>query len=188
MLIKNHHIHCASNTDKTVVRAVQSVPSVFIWSRAKVILVRAMYERILVGTDGSEYARAALDSAIGFAKIFGSKLLIVTAFTGYPDPKAPVADAPPPLYMSAEVRDRVSTVLRRAKERAEIKGVEAVETKLLLTADNPGVAIVKAAEESGTSLIVVGSRGLTGIKRILLGSVASYVAEYAGCDVHIARA
>lgn len=147
-----------------------------------------MYERILVGIDGSEYARAALDSAIGFAKVFGSELLIVTAFTGYPDPTAPTADAPPPLYMSPEAQERVSTVLRRAKERAEIKGVEAVETKLLLTADNPGTALVKAAEEESASLIVVGSRGLTGIKRVLLGSVASYVSEYAGCDVHIARA
>lgn len=146
-----------------------------------------MYEKILVGEDGSEYARAALDSAIGIAKAFGSELLIVTAFTGPPDSKAPITNSPPPLYISPEARERVNAVLRRGKARAERAGVVSVETKLILTADSPGTAIVKEAEAAGASLIVVGSRGLTGIKRILLGSVASYVVEYAGCDVHVVR-
>ena len=146
-----------------------------------------MYEKILVGVDGSEYADAALENAIELAKAFKSTLLIVNAYTAPPVSKGTISEFPPPLYISPEALEGVKSVLEKSQEHAKRAGVASVETKLILTADNPGTAIIKEAETAGASLIVVGSRGLTGIKRVILGSVASYVAQYAHCNVHIVR-
>ena len=52
----------------------------------------------------------------------------------------------------------------------------------------PADEIVRAAEEAGADLIVVGTRGMTGLRRLLLGSVARRVLYRAKCSVLIARA
>jgi nucleotide-binding universal stress UspA family protein len=52
---------------------------------------------------------------------------------------------------------------------------------------SPSVAIVTAAEEIGADLIIVGTRGKTGLKRVLLGSVAEAVVRLAGCSVLVVR-
>jgi nucleotide-binding universal stress UspA family protein len=146
-----------------------------------------LFEKILVGVDGSVYSHAALENAIKLAKVFKSKLLIVNVYTAPPVSKGDTKEYPPPLYISPETLEGVKTALKKDQEFAMSAGVASAEVKFILTADNPGAAIIKEAKASGISLIIVGSRGLTGIKRVLLGSVASYVAEYAHCDVHIVR-
>ena len=52
---------------------------------------------------------------------------------------------------------------------------------------HPADAIIQVAETEGTNLIVIGSRGLGGVQRFLMGSVSARVAQHAPCNVYIAR-
>jgi nucleotide-binding universal stress UspA family protein len=67
-------------------------------------------------------------------------------------------------------------VLARAARELEAEGVE-VDTRA--REGDPARLIIEAAEELGAELIVVGSRGLTGLERFLLGSVSSKLAQHA---------
>jgi nucleotide-binding universal stress UspA family protein len=65
------------------------------------------------------------------------------------------------------------------------EGTETVESHLLL--GRPDAAIVWLAEELGAGLLVVGSRGLGGIRRVLIGSVSDSVVRHAHCSVMVIR-
>ena len=141
-----------------------------------------MATSIVVGTDGSEPAERALDEAIAIALRDGAALHIVTAF---PDPaiireQFTSSAKTEPVHL-AEVADRVLT---RAARRAEEKGVKA-ETHA--RESDPAAAIIEVADAQKADLIVVGSRGLSGIQRFLLGSVSTKVSAHAHCSVMIVR-
>ena len=76
-------------------------------------------------------------------------------------------------------------MLKRAARDAVSQGIE-VETHA--REGQPAEVIIDVAKQVQADLIVVGSRGLTGIKRFLLGSVSSKVSEHASCSVMIVRA
>jgi nucleotide-binding universal stress UspA family protein len=143
--------------------------------------------KIMVGVDGSIYAEHALDVAIEIAKLYNSRLIIVTVYSqlhylGYITSLKP--DIP------KDVVQTLNTMLSKYKERAKGAGVEEVETELLSIYKNlmsVGAMLVLEAEKIGCDAIVVGTRGFTGVKRTLLGSVADYVLKNAHCDVHIVR-
>jgi nucleotide-binding universal stress UspA family protein len=150
---------------------------------------------ILVAVDGSKPAEAALEVAIEIARCRGASLLIVSIYIPSatslmpnipPFPRMPT-DLP---YASAETsRDAIESIkqmLRCYGEKAEKAGVK-TESKVISLFDTVGAGIIMESEKRGASLIVVGSRGLTGIKRTLLGSVADHVIKNARCDVYVAR-
>jgi len=135
----------------------------------------------MVGVDGSEDAESALEKGIELAKKFDARLLIVTVIT-YPRPT--------PDIIIAGVIDtsKLEVMLAKYVEKAKKEGLKIVESKLLEeVANEAGSMLVKEAKAQGCALLIVGSRGTTGIKRTLLGSVAGYVAEYTHCDVMITR-
>ncbi|MFL5895449.1 MAG: universal stress protein [Thermoleophilaceae bacterium] len=142
-----------------------------------------MARTIVVGTDGSEPAERALREAVAIAAREGGRLHLVTA---YPDPamiKERITSGATTASMNlSEVAD---TVLARGARQAAEQGVE-VETHA--AEGDPAAVIIDTAKEQGADLIVVGNRGLTGIRRFLLGSVSSKVSEHAGCSVMIVRA
>lgn len=141
-----------------------------------------MASSIVVGTDGSEPADRALDEAIGIALRDGATLHIVSAF---PDPaiirERFTSSAKTESVNLSEVADGVLT---RAARRAEEKGVNA-DTHA--RESDPAAAILEVADAQNADLIVVGSRGLSGIQRFLLGSVSSKVSAHASCSVMIVR-
>jgi nucleotide-binding universal stress UspA family protein len=141
-----------------------------------------MATSIVVGTDGSEPAERALDEAIAIALRDGAALHIVTAF---PDPaiirEQITSSAKTESVNLSEVAD---TVLSRAARRAEEKGVKA-ETHA--RESDPAAAIIEVADAQKADLIIVGSRGLSGIQRFLLGSVSSKVSAHAHTSVMIVR-
>lgn len=141
-----------------------------------------MAESIVVGTDGSEHAERALDEAVAIALRDGAALHIVTAF---PDPaimrEKITSGASAHSVNLSEVAD---AVLARAAEHAQERGV-AAETHSRET--DPAEAILEVASAQNADLIVVGSRGLSGFQRFLLGSVSAKVSEHAQCSVMIVR-
>ena len=145
------------------------------------------YRRVLVGTDGSERASAAVRHAAGLARATGAELLVVTAYTTDPLHERQLADAreqaPEELRWmitdAGEAEDRLASARRIAAE----EGVEQVRTRTEHGA--PADVLIDTAEELLADLIVVGNRGMAGAGRFLLGSVPNKVSHHAPCDVLI---
>jgi nucleotide-binding universal stress UspA family protein len=140
---------------------------------------------IVVGTDGSEPADEAVRQATDMASREGARLHLVTA---YPDPqilRERTTGTGGGAYTIVDLREVAESLVQRAARDALSKGVE-VETHV--REGQPAEVIIDVANQEQADLIVVGSRGLTGIKRYLLGSVSSKVSEHAPCSVMIVRA
>ncbi|HDI46379.1 MAG TPA: universal stress protein [Candidatus Methanomethylia archaeon] len=144
-----------------------------------------MYKTILAGVDGSEYSEAALDVAIDLAKKYGSKLIIATVYAA---PAEMMGFIPPyPPKVPDEIKSKLEEMLAKYREKASKEGVTDVETKIIPAWEKAGAGLVTEAERSGCALLVIGTRGLTGLKRTLLGSVADYVVKHSHCDVLVVR-
>ena len=140
---------------------------------------------IVVGTDGSKPADEAVRQATDMASREGARLHLVTA---YPDPqilRERTTGTGGGAYTIVDLREVAESLVQRAARDALSKGVE-VETHV--REGQPAEVIIDVANQEQADLIVVGSRGLTGIKRYLLGSVSSKVSEHAPCSVMIVRA
>lgn len=145
-----------------------------------------MYQHILVPIDGSETAQHALKVAIRLAKEQQSELLIVHVISeisislpegGY------VPDA------QEAFRESGREILRQAEADARKAGVT-VQTKLLEIerfGQNAADMIVAEAENQGADLIVIGSHGRRGVRRLLLGSIAEGVMRIASRPVLLIR-
>jgi nucleotide-binding universal stress UspA family protein len=145
--------------------------------------------KILVATDGSEEADLALTTAADLAEKTDSELHVAFVF-----PTAVQLPFPRPiLARPAEVQEReleaamhqAQEFLDRQVERVKNEGVSVAETHLVR--GQPDREIVHIGEETGAGLIVMGSRGLGGIRRALMGSVSDSVVRHAHCPVLIVR-
>ena len=141
-----------------------------------------MYSSIVVGTDGSETAQRAVEEAIRLAGMLGSTLHIVSAYE--PVRGTRIAGAPKAaaeVWAMAPDAD-VQRVVEEAMAEARIHGVKACSHTL--TGD-PADAVLEIARKEDAELIVVGNRGMHGVKRVL-GSVPNKVSHQARCSVLIA--
>jgi nucleotide-binding universal stress UspA family protein len=87
-----------------------------------------------------------------------------------------------PAWLGDDERVAAEEVVRRAKERLQSTGV-AVQS--LARLGEPADALLAVAEELDADLVVVGNRGMSGVRRYLLGNVADRVAHHAPCSVYI---
>ena len=145
-----------------------------------------MFERIVVGTDGSDTATEAVRKAIELAKASGAKLDIVSACEPIPQSRVREEQGEVPGDVSYAVgpREDVNVTLENAVGMAKQGGVEAQPYP---REGDPADAILDVAEEKGADLIVVGNKGMTGAKRFLLGSVPNKISHHAPCGVFIVR-
>jgi nucleotide-binding universal stress UspA family protein len=143
-----------------------------------------MFNVIVVGTDGSPTAEAAVRQAGEIARLLGARIELVG---GYRESYAFAAGAGAEAYPANLAEDaRVATtgVVENAAEALRASGVE-VETHCM--GGDAADAIVDVAETSEADLIVVGSKGMKGSRRYLLGSVPNRVSHHAPCSVLIVR-
>ncbi len=139
---------------------------------------------ILVPMDFSEDSDAALGAALELAKSLGAKLHLIHAFEFPTYIGTPWGYSFPPGAFS-EARARAAELLAEREEKVSAEGVEcATETR----EGPPSEVIVEAAESIPADLIVMGTRGLTGVKHVLLGSVAERTLRYAPCPVMTVKA
>lgn len=145
-----------------------------------------MFERIVVGTDGSETAAEAVRQAVELARLAGGRLEIVSAYEPVPDARlrSESQQAPPDVQWTINPREDVDATLSAASRVAEDAGVQAA---VHARQGDPADAILDVAEETRADLIVVGNKGMTGAKRFLLGSVPNKVSHHAPCGVLIIR-
>jgi len=135
-------------------------------------------DQIVVGYDGSIYSKKALEKVKVLAEKFGSKVYVVhvvdTAVLSLSD-----VFASPSIL--ASLREKAEQLI---KEAVQLLGGNA-EGKVL--EGDPAHEIVKFAKEVNASLIVLGSRGLSTIRRVLMGSVSSRVVQESPIDVLIVK-
>ncbi|WP_460862713.1 universal stress protein [Nocardiopsis coralliicola] len=133
---------------------------------------------IVVGIDGSETSRAALDWAADAAQRRGMRLAAVHALS-MPEVAMPFAAAVR-INPSQEITDRVSVLLTAAAERVAERH-PGVRMRSEYSLQDPAPALIGAAE--GAAMAVVGSRGLGGVGSLFLGSVGDRVAAHAAVPV-----
>ncbi len=145
-----------------------------------------MFSSIVVGTDGSETARKAVQQATELAKQVGASISLVSAYEPVSNQRLreEKREVPKDLEWMVNPREDVSTTLEDAASQIRGLGIE-VETHA--REGDPADAILDVAEEQGADLIVVGNKGMTGAKRFLLGSVPNKVSHHAPCSVMIIR-
>ena len=145
-----------------------------------------MFDRIVVGTDGSETATEAVKTAIELAKLSKAKLEIVSAYE--PIPQSRLREESEGISgdvaHSVNPREDVQIVLGNAAAEAKKAQVEVVTHP---REGDPADAILDVAEENDADLVLVGNKGMTGARRFLLGSVPNKISHHAPCDVWIVK-
>jgi len=148
-------------------------------------------KKILVATDGSENAKRAIEVATILAKLYDSELIILNVIAAMVPPvysgkgvAIPATDYYSNYFEQTErsARKIVNEAVDKAKgERVNARGAE------LRTMSSIPEAILKNDSEENVNLIVVGTRGLGGFKKLLLGSASSAVVAHAHCAVLVIR-
>ena len=146
--------------------------------------------KILLATDGSEDAQLALSTAADLANSTNSELHVVTVAPGIPDPVYQIHEASLRYETYEEalqaIRAEAQRVLDEQVEKIEEAGGTVAQAHLRI-GERRDQAIVHLADEIGAGLIVMGSRGLGGLRRALMGSVSDSVVRHAHCPVLVVR-
>jgi len=147
--------------------------------------------RILLATDGSKYADAVVQFLLELPLPRQTEVIVITILQSHLEAwmKTPTLD----FRTNQELLDRLRTAeeaeARKITGKAEKQFREyGYKTASVVIRGGAGECIVAAAMEYNPDVVVLGSRGLTGIKSFLLGSVAERVARYSNCSVLIGRA
>jgi nucleotide-binding universal stress UspA family protein len=134
---------------------------------------------ILVPTDFSPHSEKALEVAKRLVKLTGGKIHLLHCFRINVGGISPYGIAVPEEF-SRELREAAAKKIEDLEQRIAADGIE-VEAHI--TSRFPSQAVSDLAEELGADLIVMGTRGTTGLKHILLGSVAERTLRIAPCPV-----
>jgi nucleotide-binding universal stress UspA family protein len=143
--------------------------------------------KVLLATDGSEEAGLAATAAINLVRSTDSELHVLTVGPGYPAYDVRVPE------VAEQLRRQTRRILDEQVEKIEQAGGEVAQAHLRLAEGHPGFErhpsddVVRAAEEIGAGLVVLGSRGRGGVRRALMGSVSDSVVRHAHCPVMVVR-
>ncbi len=132
---------------------------------------------ILLATDGSEFSSGAVREAIRFAQRCNSKLYVISVVETNPEFEI----YGPEVVEKIEKQTRVS--LEKVKEQADKEGVTC--EIIAHRGENASEFIIKEAERINANVIIMGRRGRSGIKRLMMGSVTALVIGGAPCDVFV---
>ena len=142
--------------------------------------------RILLAVDGSPYSAVAAESVLSRPWPKGTVVRVVSAVDTIVPPAAELwYDAGGSLEeANRQIVNQAEQLIDKVGETVRASGLT-VETAV--RRGDPRSVILDEAKEWGADLIVVGSHGYSGIKRLLLGSVAQSVVSHAPCSVEVVR-
>ena len=143
----------------------------------------APYRRVVVGTDGSETATAAVRQAAELAGATGAELVIVTAYIAAGASADPKGEAPEEIVWRLTDVGTAEEHADGARQIAHDAGAKHV--RIRAEKGDAADALIHVAEDTGAECIVVGSRGMSSTSRFILGSVPNKVSHHAPCDVLI---
>jgi universal stress protein A len=136
---------------------------------------------ILVPTDFSADAENALSTATELAKLFGAKIVVLHAYhVDIPVVSSMSGGYALPQGFYEDLQCQAAAQVEKLAKEAATEGIEATGIALQ---ESAAVAIAAQAESLPADLIVMGTRGLTGLKHVVLGSVAERVVRTAPCPV-----
>jgi nucleotide-binding universal stress UspA family protein len=135
-------------------------------------------ERILVAVDGSSESNAAVQMASRIAGALNAEVTLVHVVE---------IEELPTLIAEAEDKDHEEHGQLVLGSSIKLARAEGIDAKLVLRKGHPAGQILRFASEYKPNLIVMGSRGMTGAKGILMGSVSMSVSRKAACSVIIVR-
>ncbi len=141
----------------------------------------------MVAYDGSRDAATAVNLAASLSSKFNAELLLVHVFSSPAVGVSAASGMPGPDYRQMEeaMNEAGKKTLSQGLQLAAESGVKARGE--LIEAPSVVEAIVDYAARQGADLIVVGTRGMTGFKKLILGSVSSGLISHAHCPVLVAR-
>jgi nucleotide-binding universal stress UspA family protein len=142
------------------------------------------FPTIAAAIDGSPQGHAALDAAIDLAQHYGSELTVLAVapiIPVYVAPAEPLVLGGVPTSDLPRYRELVEAAVKQARA-AGVKSVSGVAYEGVVVDE-----ILMHLEKQAPSLVVLGSRGLSTGKRILLGSVSTAVVTHAPCPVLVVR-
>lgn len=143
-----------------------------------------MYKKILVPTDGSEFALKAEHAALEIAKLMGAEIVAVSIIENNFVNGLPLDD---------EVYE-LNSILKQDSEKniedfEHMDEEEHFDVKIssVIKEGSPAKEILKVAEEEDIDLIIIGSSGKSRFDKFLMGSVADKVSKHASCSVMVVR-
>ena len=139
--------------------------------------------KVLIGVDDSSHSAAAVAYVAGAAWPKATKFLVLSA-------AAPIFVGPGEIAAPDAIAQLLKEQEKYHKEIADsaagrLRKAGTVDARMVVA--DPRAALLDAARSEQVDLIVVGSHGRTGIKKLLLGSVASHVVTHAPCSVLVVR-
>jgi len=151
-----------------------------------------MYSKILVGIDGSEYSRNAVNYALDLVVKYGSELFllaIVPSKVHHGDSSGVFGMVTPAYFdeYKKEAEKWFEEIINHINKETTIDSSTRVKSEVITTPFSTPASILNYAEERDVDLIVIGTRGNSGFKKRLLGSVASDVVTYAYCPVLVVK-
>lgn len=133
-------------------------------------------KRILVAVDGSYFSEKVIQEAIEYALLLDAEVVFVYCHRKYPRlMKQPYRD-----HMISEIKDETDETVKPYLELLEDAGVPYIERFLETPA---GVAIAETAESEQCDMIIMGSRGLSNLQGLIIGSTTNRVLHLAKCSV-----
>ncbi|MGC2573792.1 MAG: universal stress protein [Candidatus Nitrosopolaris sp.] len=138
---------------------------------------KAIFSKILVAIDSSDASMDAADYATSMSQRYNAELYAFHVIHADVDLYGPHETS----EFTRNMRNEGEKYLNKVKVKANEKNIH-IKTEIISSKDIAG-GILDFAEENNIDLIVIGTRGRSGFKRLLLGSVASHVVTYAYCPV-----
>ena len=139
-----------------------------------------MFAKILVAVDGSESSKKAFDKSVFLAQKCNSKLYVVHVVLDWEYG----GDSAATFELIDELRSKGKELLERCKKQALQSNVQVA---ILLEQGDHSHEIIEVAKRKDCDLIIMGSRGMSPIKELMLGSVSLKVIHHASCPVMVVR-
>jgi len=152
--------------------------------------MKSLYSKILVPMDGSDYSFKAAEYAIDIARRYESEITLISIVASKVryGASSGVFGAIPPSYLN-KYENEAKKWFNRVLIMAEKDGlkIKKIKTNVITTPLSIVSTIIRYAQKDKADLIVIGTKGITGFKKMLVGSVASGVVTYAHCPVLVTR-
>ena len=152
-----------------------------------------MFEKILVPLDGSEHSLKALDAAVSVAQKFEGNITLLNAYSLQPVlfPEPIPSASPAPILTRADVA-RMAEGAERLGNRIVGEGEQRIKSanlqvKKIVVEGHAVEEIVRVANEENIDLIVIGARGVSHMREMLLGSVTDGVLHHVHCPVLVIK-
>lgn len=141
-----------------------------------------MFHTIVVALDGSEISMKAFEVALAEAKIWNAALHVIYVVETSRFSSIPMDNTMEIIYSLLEKEGK--EIFEQSTARAAEEGISPVTH---LKDGHAGTEILALADDLHADLIVIGSRGKSGIDRLLLGSVSAHVVQDSGCTTMVVR-